>query len=140
MTALGTRLLTLTIGGDDYTAQVSNCRITTGEADSDFVSFADAAAGGGREYKLAFTAVQDPEADTIWDLVWTQAGSTVAAVIKPNGGTTASATQPHFTGNVVITEPDGDLLGGEANASTTSKFTFEAEWSYTAKPTRVTAA
>lgn len=140
MTALGTRLLTLTIGGQDYTAQVSNCRITTGEAESDFVSFADAAAGGGREYKLAFTAVQDTDADTIWDLVWTQAGSTVAAVIKPNGeDTTATTAKPHFTGNVVITEPDGDLLGGEANASTTSKFTFEAEWSYTAKPTRVTA-
>lgn len=140
MTALGTRLLTLTIGGTDYTAQVSNCRITSGDADTDFVSFADAAAGGGREYKLAFTAVQDPEADSIWDLVWTQAGSTVAAVIKPNGdGATPTPTQPHFTGNVVITEPDGDLLGGEANTSTTSKFTFEAEWSYTAKPTRVTA-
>lgn len=137
MTALGTRLLTLTIGATDYTAQVSNCRITSGEADTDFVSFTDAAAGGKREYKLAFTAVQDPATNTIWDLVWTQAGSTVAAVIKPAGGTTASATQPHFTGNVVITEPDGDLLGGEANASTTAKFTFEAEWSYTAKPTRV---
>lgn len=140
MTALGTRLLTLTIGGTDYTAQVSNCRITTGEADSDFVSFADAAAGGGREYKLAFAAVQDPDADTIWDLVWTQAGSTVAALIKPNGGDAVpTPAQPHFTGNVVITEPDGDLLGGEANASTTAKFTFEAEWSFTAKPTRLTA-
>lgn len=138
MTALGTRALTLTIGGEDYTAQVSNCRITAGDSDTDFVSFADAAAGGAREYKLAFTAVQDPEADTIWDLVWSQAGTTVAAVIKPNGGTTASATQPHFTGNVVITEPDGDILGGEANASATAKFTFEAEWTFTAKPTRVT--
>lgn len=138
MTALGTRLLTLTIGAQDYTAEVSNCRITSGEAESDFVSFTDAAAGGGRQYKLAFTAVQDPAASSIWDLVWTQAGSTVAAVIKPNGGTTASATQPHFTGNVVITEPNGDLLGGQANASPSAKFTFEVEWSYTAKPTRVT--
>jgi len=58
LTALGTRALTLTIGGEDYTAQVSDCRITAGESDSDFVSFADAAAGGAREYKLAFTAVQ----------------------------------------------------------------------------------
>lgn len=139
MTALGTRFLTLTIGGEDYTAQVSNCRIIAGESDADFVSFADAAAGGARKYRLAFTAVQDPVADTIWDLVWSNAGDTVAAVIKPNGGTTASPTQPHFTGNVVISEPDGDILGGEANASSTAKFTFEAEWVYTAKPTRVTA-
>lgn len=139
MTALGTRALTLTIGGEDYTAQVSDCRITAGESDSDFVSFADAAAGGAREYKLAFTAVQDPEADTIWDLVWSQTGTTVAVSIKPNGGTLASPTQPHFTGNVVITEPDGDILGGEANSSATARFTFEAEWTFTAKPLRVIA-
>lgn len=139
MTQLGTRALTLTIGGQDYTAQVSDCRIVAGEADTDFVSFAAAAAGGAREYRLAFTAVQDPATSTIWDLVWSSAGSTVAAVIKPNGGTTASATQPHFTGNVVITEPDGDLLGGEANASSTARFTFEAEWVFTAKPLRVVA-
>lgn len=92
MTALGTRSLTLTIGGDDYTAEVSNCRLTAGEADGGFLSFAAAAAGGSREYKLAFTAVQDPAADTIWDLVWSQAGSTVAAIIKPAGGMTPSAS------------------------------------------------
>ncbi|WP_323792420.1 hypothetical protein [Nocardioides sp.] len=139
MTALGTRSLTLTIGGEDYTAQVSNCRITTGEADGGFLSFAAAAAGGSREYKLAFTAVQDTDADTIWDLVWSQAGTTVAAIIQPAGGTTASPSQPHFTGNLVITEPDGDILGGEANSSASARFTFEAEWTFTAKPTRVTA-
>ncbi len=140
MTALGTRMLTLTIGGDEYTAQVSDCRITAGDSDGGFLSFAAAAGGGSRDYNLAFTAVQDPAADTIWDLVWTQAGSTVAAVIKPNGGdTTATPTQPHFTGNVVISEPDGDLLGGEANTSATARFTFAAQWTYTAKPIRVTS-
>lgn len=139
MTALGTRSLTLTIGGEEYAAQVSDCRITTGEADGGFLSFAAAAAGGAREYKLAFTAVQDTDEDTIWDLVWSQAGSTVAAVIAPAGGVTPSTSQPHFTGNVVITEPDGDLLGGEANSSATARFTFEAEWTFTAKPTRITA-
>jgi hypothetical protein len=139
MTALGTRSLTLTIGGEDYTAQVSNCRITAGEADTDFVSFADAAAGGAREYKLAFTAVQDPATGTLWDKVWTAAGTTVAFIVKPAGGTTASPTQPHFTGNAVITEPDGDLLGGEADASSTARFTFECSWVCTAKPVRLTA-
>jgi hypothetical protein len=137
--ALGTRSLTISVGGTDFTSQVSNCRIVSGEADSDFVTFANAAAGGSRVYTLAFTAVQDPETASLWDKVWTAAGTTAAVIIRPNGGTTASATEPHFTGNVVITEPDGDLLGGEANASTTARFTFDAEWEFTAKPTRVTA-
>lgn len=138
--ALGTRLLTISIGGEDYTAQVSDCRITAEAADSDFTSFADAAAGGARLYKLAFTAVQDPATGTLWDKIWTAAGTSVAVLIKPAGGTTpASPTQPHFSGNVVVAEPDGDLLGGEANASTSARFTFEAEWAFTAKPTRVVA-
>lgn len=139
MAALGTRLLTITVATIDYTMQVSDVRITSEESDSDFVTFADAAAGGARDYKLAFTAVQDPATGTLWDKVWTAAGSTVAVVIKPAGGTTASATQPHFTGNAVVTEPDGDLLGGEADASTSARFTIECEWPFTSKPTRVVA-
>ena len=139
MAALGTRSLTISVGGEDYTAQVSNCRIVSGDADSDFVTFADAAAGGAREYRLEFTAVQDPATGTLWDKVWTGAGTTAAIILKPAGGTTASTTQPHFTGNVVISEPDGDMLGGEADASATARFTFEASWVFTAKPTRVTA-
>lgn len=140
MAALGTRLLTLSIGGTEYSAQVSDCRITSEESDSDFVTFADAAAGGARDYKLAFTAVQDPATGTLWDKVWTVPGTTVAAIIKPAGGsTTPSPTQPHFTGNVVITEPDGDLLGGEADASTSARFVIECEWPFTAKPTRLIA-
>lgn len=136
---LGTRLLQLTVDTVDRTAEVSNVRIVSGESDSDFVTFADAAAGGAREYRLAFTAVQDPETGTLWDEVWSNAGDTVPFVIKPTGSAAASATEPWFTGSAVITEPDGDLLGGEANASTTARMTFEVEWVCTAKPTRQVA-
>jgi hypothetical protein len=140
MVALGTRLLTLDIDGTPFTAQVSNVRITSSAADSDFVSFADAANGGGRLYKLAMTAVQDPATGTLWDLVWTSVGDTVPFTLMPAGGSvTPTEAQPHFVGNAVVAEPDGDLLGGEANASTTSKFTFEVEWECTAKPVRVTS-
>lgn len=140
MANLGTRLLTVTVGGVDYTAQVSDCRIIAGEGDSDFVTFADAAAGGSRLYSLKFVGVQDPATGTLWDKVWTSPGTTVAVIIKPAGGAvTPSPTQPHFTGNVIVTEPDGDLLGGEADASSTARFTFEGEWPFTAKPTRLVA-
>ena len=139
MPALGTRLLTLSVGGEDMTAQVSNVRITSQESESDFVSFEDAAAGGAREYRLAFTAVQDVSTGTMWDQVFSNAGTTVPVLLKPAGGTTPSPAAPHFTGNVVISEPDGDLLGGEANASASARFTFEAEWVFTAKPTKVTS-
>src|SRR5690348_12278945 len=112
MSALGTRLLKLEIDGDEVTAQISKSAITSGKKDSDFISFAEAAAGGGRIYKLNFIAVQDPEAGSLWDQVWANAGSTVAGTLMPYGNAAPSATQPHYTFNAVISEPDGDLLGG----------------------------
>lgn len=139
MAAIGTRLLKLSIGGSDVTAQISVAKITTGESDADFVTFADAAAGGARDYKLVFTAVQDAVTGTMWDRVWSSAGTTVAGILMPYGNTTASTTQPHFSFNAIITEPDGDLLGAEADPSATARAVIECEWALTAKPTKVTA-
>lgn len=138
MTALGTRALVLTIGGTDYTAQVSKAVIVSGAKDSDFTTFADAAAGGAREYRLEFTAVQDMATGTVWDKVWTAAGTSVAYLIKPYGNAAASTTQPHYSGNATVTEPDGDFIGGEADSSTSARMTFECSWVLDAKPTKVT--
>lgn len=139
MAAIGTRNLKLTVDSVDQTPNVSNARITSAAADSDFVSFADAAAGGARQYALEGTATQDPATDTIWEQIWSAAGTTIAYLLKPFGNATASAGQPHYSGNVVVEEPDGDLLGGAANASTTAKFTIDFAFPCDAKPTKVVA-
>lgn len=139
MAALGTRLLKLEIDGTDVTAQVSSARFVSGESDADFVTFADAASGGAREYRLEFTAVQDAATGTLWDEVWTNAGDTVPGTLMPYGNATPSATEPHYDFSAVISEPDGDLLGGDADASSTARFTIECSWVLTAKPTKVTA-
>lgn len=137
MAALGTRLLVLTIGGTDYTAQISKAVIGSRKADSDFVTFANAASGGLREYYLTFVAVQDLVVGTLWDKIWTAAGTSVAYLIKPYGNAAASAAQPHYSGNLTVVEPEGDLIGGEADASTTARMTVECEWVLDAKPTKV---
>lgn len=139
MAAIGTRLLKIHVDDTDFTAEVSKAVVTAGDTESDFVSFADAAAGGGREYKLALTFVQDATTTSLWDQVWSHAGETVDVELWPYGNTTASASQPHFTAQAVITEPDGDLLGGEANASPSARFTVDVEWTLIGKPTKVTA-
>jgi len=139
MAALGTRTLVISIGATDYTNQMSKAVITSGESDSDFVSFADAASGGAREYRLEFTAVQDLVAATLWDLIFTGAGTTVAYLLKPYGNATATPSQPHFSGNAIVTEPDGDFLGGEADSSATAKMLVEPSWVCTGKPVRIVA-
>lgn len=138
MAYLGTRLLTITTDGVDRSGEVSNCRITGGAADSDFTSFAIARSGGGREYKLAMTLVQDGAPGSLWSEIWDNTGDTIPTVVAPYGNAVASESEPHWHGSVVITEPDGDILGGEANPSPTARLTTEVEWTYTERPVKVT--
>jgi hypothetical protein len=139
MAGIGTRLLQLTINSVDVTAEISTGKITSNDAGSDFTTFADAAAGGAREYRLEFTAVQDAATGSLWTEVFDNAGDSVPFLLKPYGNATASASQPHFSGNATITEPDGDFIGGDADKSTTARMTFSCAWVCDAKPTRVTA-
>ncbi|MDP9795220.1 hypothetical protein J2S43_003732 [Catenuloplanes nepalensis] len=139
MAPVPTNRLTMTLDGVDVTPQVSRAVVTSEETDRDFISFADAAAGGGRDYNLELTYVQDLADGSVWDLVWSHAGEEVDVVVRPFGNLTPTPTQPHFIGTVVISEGDTDLIGGEADASATARFTSEATWAFVAKPTKVTA-
>ena len=139
MTGIGTRLLKLTIDADEVTAEVSKVVITSNDAGSDFTTSADAPAGGARLYRLEFTAVQDAVAGSLWDKVFTAAGTSVPFVLDPYGGGAPTPTNPQFEGTVTITEPDGDFLGGEADSSTSARFAFACAWVCDDKPTRVTA-
>jgi hypothetical protein len=138
MAALGTRLLKVKIGTTEYTADVSKVQVVSGPAPSDFTSFADAASGGAREYALELTMKQDMATTSLWRMIWAQAGQTVSAKVAPYGNATASTTEPHYSGNVTVVEPDGVLLGGEANSSTSARMTVEVKWVFAAKPTEAT--
>ena len=142
MAEWGTRSLVLRVAGADYSATVSKCRIRAGETDADFVSFAEAAAGGARKYRLVMTLKQDNASSALWFFAWAQAGQTVAYEVWPNGRPAngiATPTQPKFSGTVVVMEPDGDLIGGDADPSATKVFTSEFEWDCTAKPVLATS-
>lgn len=139
---LGTRALKLTIDSVDYTAAVSNVAIGAGDTDSDFLSFAQAAEGGSKDYVLALTTVQDPGASaSLWRLSWDHSGDTVPVVIRPNGGTgTGTPDHPVVTFEAIVPAPDGDsILGGEANTSTSARFTTDLSFEIVGKPVIVTA-
>jgi len=139
MAEYGTRSLVLRINGTDYSGAVNKARIKSAGTDSDFVSFSDAAAGGTRKYTLVMNVKQDDAASALWFFAWSQPGQTVPYEMWPNGrpgSGVASPAQPKFSGNVVVMEPDGDFIGGDADPSTTKVFQSEFEWDCTAKPTR----
>ncbi len=139
MAALNARSLIASIDGADITAQAFTVSISADDADTDDVTYAEAAAGGGRQYTLNLTLTQDMAADTGWSKIFSEAGTDVPVLIKPYGNATASATQPHFSGTVSIREPNGVLIGGDADATVTARQKIEVEWPFTAKPTKVTS-
>lgn len=139
MPDVGTRHAVLFVDAVEYTDSISTGTIRSAETDSDFVSFADAAAGGKRDYTLALVLKQNTDAASLWNIIWTQAGEDLPVELWPNGRPVdgiATAAQPAFEGTCTVTDPDGDLLGGEANPSTSARQTTEVEWMFTAKPVR----
>lgn len=133
------RLISLKVSAVDKSAEISKAVITSAAASSDFMSFTDARSGGLREYALEMTIAQDHASATLWDTVWTGAGTQVPGVYAPYGNATPTDDQPHYTFTAVVSEPDGDFLGAEADDSTTAVATIDVSWKLTGKPVKVTA-
>lgn len=135
MAALGTRLLTITVDGDDYTAEVSKAVIVSkplAESDPRWVM-----CGPRRGYDLEFTAVQDMAPGSLWRVVWSRADELVPCVLKPYGNAVPTETLPHYDFTVTVHEPEGALLGGEANRSINARQVIECVWPLEAKPVEV---
>lgn len=120
----------------DYWCDTTAVLLDNEEADSDVVTFCDAAEGGGRTYFLTITAIQSTDPDSLWRYVWEQTGDEVPFVYAPHGNAVASDTQPHFTGTVKI--GPRPAVGGEAGVNVTQ--TFETRWDVVGVPTLDTGA
>lgn len=139
MAALSARSLKITVDGTERYSEVFAASVDADDADSDEVTFAEAAAGGARAYVLALTLTQDMAADTLWTSLWDEAGEDVEVILMPYGNAVASVGQPHFSMTASIREPNGTLIGGEADANPLTRFNVEVEWPLLAKPVRVVA-
>jgi hypothetical protein len=139
-TIIGTRKAQLKVDGVDYTAEVSRIILTSGDTESEFVSFEDALTGGARDYKLKLRIRQDTDTASLWYVLWDQAGEDLEYEFWPAGGMDGSPSTdtPEFSGTVTIMEPDGDFLGGDADKSPRKVQVVEVEWPCTDKPTMTT--
>lgn len=139
MSRVTPRLIALDVEGTDRSDEISKAVIGSAKSDTDFMSFLAARSGGARDYALNMTIAQDHASGTLWDLIWTGAGTEVDGIYSPYGNETPSLTQPHYTFTAVVSEPDGDLMGAEATDSTSAVATVEVSWKLKAKPVKVTA-
>ncbi|MFT4010870.1 MAG: hypothetical protein QM655_12610 [Nocardioidaceae bacterium] len=133
------RLIAIYVDEIDRSDEVAKAIISADDADSGFLSFLAARSGGDRAYALDMIIAQDHGTGTLWDLVWTGAGTEVSGVYAPYGNETPSDAEPHYGFTAVVSEPDGDFLGGEANTSTAAVATIEVIWPLTGKPTKITS-
>jgi hypothetical protein len=125
--------LSLTIAGTEYKDNLISVTIVNEEGDTDTVTFADLAAGGAVDWTMEVEAIGDYRSDSLWGYIWANGGTTAAYVLKPYGNATASATQPHFSGNLTVGAPA--QIGGTADET----FTFEYTFTLTGKPTKAPA-
>lgn len=131
----GNKLPVLTLGspGAEYAADIISYSIDNEEADSDVITFEDAASGGSRQYYLRGSAIQSTETASFWRYVWENSGDTdVPYTIAPHGNQEPSEDQPHFTGTLTIGPKP--TLGGEASTSSSSAFQFEFEFEIDGTP------
>ena len=139
MAALTARSLKITIDAQERYSEVFAATVNADDADADEVTFKEASEGGARAYVLALTLTQDMAATTLWSSIWDEAGTDVPVVLMPYGNAAPSESQPHFTMTASIREPNGTIMGGEADANPLTRFNVEVEWPLLAKPVRVTA-
>lgn len=136
MSRVKPRLIELMVDAVDVSDQISRAVIGSAAADGGFLSFAAARSGGDRDYTLNMTIAQDHAVGTLWDLIWTGAGTEVDGVYAPFGNAAPSADEPHYNFTAIVSEPDGDFLGGEATLSNSAVATIQVSWKLTGKPTK----
>jgi choline dehydrogenase-like flavoprotein len=133
MAYFGLRALTFEINSVTVTEDCTDVAITSAaKANSGQVTFGSGATG--REYTLSGNFLQSNRSGGLDELIWDHAGESMAVTVKPAGGTTVSASTPSYTGTVIISEPDGALVGG--GASETDYFVSPFSFVFTAKPTK----
>lgn len=125
------KALSLMIGATEYACDATSIVLDNEEADDDTVTFCEVGTGGNVQWFFTIEAVQSTAASSFWRYLWENTGTEVAFVFKPHGNETASADQPHFTGNLVVGSKPS--IGGEA-AAKGQTFTFETRLDLTAEP------
>lgn len=114
--------LKLTVDSVEYSAELSEVALYSEEAASDVTTFATAATGGSRDFKLRISGPVSTTAGSLFRVFWTNAGDEVAFEMAPWGNSTATADQPIYSGIVRLPAAGAIELGGQASVDGTFNF------------------
>jgi hypothetical protein len=100
------------IAGTDYACDANSVVLELGDAPGDVQTFCETRVGG--EWALTLAGITSGDEDSLYQVLWTNFGSTATFIIAPNGNATASTDQPHYEGTVVFDQlPPLNLTSNE---------------------------
>lgn len=122
---LTSRVQSFTVDGTDFSGQTASATVK-GTPGSDRML---GEVAPSNDYTIEITAGQDLTVESLWTMMFTRTNEQVPIILKPYGNNDApSESQPWVRINAWIAEPDGDLIGGDAETSTTTKRMFSVSW------------
>jgi len=100
------------IDGDNYACDANSVVLELGDAPGDVQTFCEVRVGG--EWTLTLAGITSGDADSLYQILWSNFGSHAEFVIAPNGNTVPSTDQPHYVGTVVFDQlPPLNLTSNE---------------------------
>jgi hypothetical protein len=128
-TRIDGKKLSLKFGTLEVKAESGEFTLDNEEADGGYTTFADAAAGGTRQWFITITSLTATDSTSFWRFLWDNTGEEVAFTFIPHGNVTVTADQPTFTGTAVVgAKPP---IGGSAGED----WTFEYRLDLVGEPT-----
>lgn len=103
--------ITITVDGEDFTADLSSIMLQSEEASTDVTTFADAALGGASDFFVELSGVTSTDTTSFWMTCWNNPGVEVPFVLE-----VASPTAGEFDGTLRIPAKGRIPFGGEASA------------------------
>ena len=100
------------IGSTDYACDANGVTLELGNAPGDVQTFCETRVGG--QWTLKLDGIVSGEDTSLYQVLWTNFGTTATFTIAPNGNASPSADQPHYKGTVVFDQlPPLALTSGE---------------------------
>jgi hypothetical protein len=100
------------IAGTDYACDANSVVLELGDAPGDVQTFCEVRVGG--EWSLTLAGITSGDTDSLYQILWTNFGSTAAFTIAPNGNTIPSTDEPVYMGTVVFDQlPPLNLTSNE---------------------------
>jgi hypothetical protein len=85
-----------------------------GDAPGDVQTFCETRVGG--EWALTLDGITSGDSTSLYQVLWTNFGSTATFTIAPNGNASPSSSEPHYEGTVVFDQlPPLNLTSNEVS-------------------------